>query len=118
MRFRNFFRIAACSMTACWTLTSPALAAFGDRDCDFGNGAAAVLRFTADGTPDPTFGTGGAVMEPAAGSTFYSLALRPDGRILATSPTVLAGYTPDGTSDASLGGGIVSLSAVFPAALF
>ena len=38
------------------------------------NGQVAVLRFLADGTPDESFGVGGAVVAPAAGTGFSSIA--------------------------------------------
>jgi uncharacterized delta-60 repeat protein len=68
---------------------------------------AVVLRFTADGAVDTTFGGGDGRVEvaPAAFSNvFYSVALQPDGKILAGG-SGLARFNPDGSLDPTFGGG-------------
>jgi uncharacterized delta-60 repeat protein len=69
-----------------------------------------VLRFLPDGTPDPSFGTGGAV-EPVASPEFWTreLALQPDGKILiagydSTNDYVVARLMPDGKLDPGFDG--------------
>ncbi|MGY0234405.1 delta-60 repeat domain-containing protein [Longispora urticae] len=84
----------------------------------------AVLRFRADGSPDPSFGTGGLVTgvfdAPGAGRRYdrvSKLTVGPDGRILAAGQagrrTPTSGYyyafgvlrlRPDGTPDPTFGG--------------
>ena len=78
------------------------------------NGQAAVLRFLADGAADESFGAGGAVVAPAAGSAFSSIALQPDGRVLAVSTTTLARFDSSGQPDPGFGSaGSTSLVGVF-----
>lgn len=75
----------------------------------------AVLRFNSDGSPDTTFGAGGITITPfTTTDDATSLALQPDGRIVAagsatlpdgTSEFALARYLPSGTLDPSFGTG-------------
>lgn len=82
----------------------------------------ALVRFTTDGHPDLTFGTGGRVTTGffGVGAGITALALQPDGRILAAgfalnttdgrfdNDFALARYTPNGNLDPSFGvGGLV-----------
>lgn len=81
--------------------------------------AIAVVRFTADGILDPTFGTGGIIRESNLGEEANALAILPDGRILiggsikigVLTPTiddldfVMYRYTANGARDASFGAG-------------
>lgn len=75
----------------------------------------ALLRYAADGTFDPTFGTGGMVTTPV-GPDFdraLSVALQPDGRIIAAGQAcasssagcgfALARYLPNGALDSGFG---------------
>jgi uncharacterized delta-60 repeat protein len=84
----------------------------GPTGYDFG-----VLRYDADGSLDPSFGTGGIVTTDFAGGTDYAhgVAIQPDGKIvLAGHASVgggsgndfaLARYNADGSLDASFGSG-------------
>jgi uncharacterized delta-60 repeat protein len=75
-----------------------------------------VVRFNPDGSPDQTFGSGGAV-STLIGSTdnFESVAIRPDGKIdvaavetdsvTSASNILLVQYNPDGSLDQSFGSG-------------
>ncbi len=58
----------------------------------------ALVRYLADGSPDPEFGTGGVVTTDVAGDNdlAYGLALQPDGRLVAV------GYAEDGSGVRSL----------------
>jgi len=79
-----------------------------------------LARLNADGSLDPSFGTGGQVLTPFAGAAFASAAvLQPDGRIIAVgsgpAPSVsalkAARYNPDGSLDPTFGsGGQVTLA--------
>jgi uncharacterized delta-60 repeat protein len=77
-----------------------------------------VARFNADGTPDPSFGTGGVVSTSVGGAFLVANTLdvlvAPDGKILAlatastTGPayvTVVARYLANGTLDGTFGSG-------------
>ncbi len=76
-----------------------------------------VSRFNSDGTPDPTFGQNGVrpYLPPgAASATLYSLAIQPDGKILAAGEYYIGSYQlgvvlvrllPDGTLDSTFGSG-------------
>jgi uncharacterized delta-60 repeat protein len=77
-----------------------------------------VLRYNANGTPDPTFGTAGAVVTDFGNSDDYprSIALQADGRILvagqsqtnamlSTQNFTVARYETNGTLDATFGTG-------------
>jgi uncharacterized delta-60 repeat protein len=87
---------------------------------DTGDFDFALVRYTANGTLDPTFGTGGQVTTDFAGGSFDragALVLQPDGKLVAGGNTVtgagsnlaLARYQPDGTLDPRFGtGGKVS----------
>jgi uncharacterized delta-60 repeat protein len=77
-------------------------------------GNAVVLRLLADGQLDPSFGSGGKVTTTVAGSSeFQSVAIQPDGKIVAAGAGKAAGdvdflfarYSPDGSPDMSFGGG-------------
>ncbi|HEV7643282.1 MAG TPA: hypothetical protein VGO50_05000 [Pyrinomonadaceae bacterium] len=80
-----------------------------------GGGTGAVLvRYNADGSLDPIFGTGGTVLTIVDGGTTTAskAAIQPDGKIVivGTAPggQLVARYLPDGTLDNSFGtGGIV-----------
>jgi uncharacterized delta-60 repeat protein len=60
-----------------------------------GGSSTTLARYTADGSPDPTFGTGGQTAVPF---TVYDLAIAADGRIVAAAGTV-ARFTADGALD-------------------
>lgn len=69
-----------------------------------------VLRFLPDGTPDPSFGSGGAA-EPVASPAFWTraLALQPDGKIVVAGydsahDYVVARLLPDGKLDPDFDG--------------
>lgn len=85
--------------------------------------AFALARYNADGSLDASFGTGGKVtttFPDSIGDGAYSVAIQPDGRIVAGGGTrdagsldafALARYNGDGTLDPSFGtGGLVKLS--------
>jgi uncharacterized delta-60 repeat protein len=72
----------------------------------------ALVRLRDDGTPDPSFGTGGATFEsPPASAAVESVAPLPDGRIVVGGfgddingrHQVLGRYTPDGHPDPTFG---------------
>lgn len=70
-----------------------------------------LVRFNADGAPDPAFGTGGVAVSsvPAAGPVFAAAAS--DGSIVVGSGTTLARFTSAGAIDARFGvGGEEALS--------
>ena len=72
-----------------------------------------VVRYLPDGTPNPSFGTGGIVMTPffGKGAVANAVAVQPDGKIVVAgfateasginSDFALARYNPDGTLDQS-----------------
>ena len=61
-----------------------------------------MFRFNADGTPDTTFGLGGAV--PGVGSPeFYNVAIQPDGKVLVADTTEILRYAADGSFDQTFG---------------
>jgi uncharacterized delta-60 repeat protein len=76
---------------------------------------ATLVRLTADGTPDPAFGGGDGVATiffPGETATFYRVAVRPDGKIVACGTVgfgdyrvLVARFLPDGTPDPNFGGG-------------
>lgn len=77
---------------------------------------ALLLRFKMDGTPDPTFGTNGMVVySQGINDEIISVAVQPDGKILAgghtlngPSDVLLLRYNPNGTLDTGFGaGGVV-----------
>ena len=75
----------------------------------------ALVRYSRDGTLDPSFGTGGMVTTdiPGGDEDIFGLAVQRDGRIVvagfASGDFALARYRPDGTLDPSFGtGGIVT----------
>jgi uncharacterized delta-60 repeat protein len=79
-----------------------------------------VLRYLADGSLDPGFGTGGVVETDFGGEAeAYAIAVQPDGKIVAAGEAeevvALARYHPDGTLDATFGaGGLVRTPIVEP----
>lgn len=90
---------------------------------DVPDGAFALARYHADGTPDTTFGFGGVALTPFPGgdATARALVLAPDGTLVAagragTSPVyvALAGYTPDGRADPTFGFGGSGISGLSP----
>ncbi len=70
---------------------------------------AVLIRYTAAGTPDPTFGSGGVVVADLGGPSdvYNGVAIAPDGSIIATGvggagkSAVVARYHSDGTLDAT-----------------
>lgn len=78
-------------------------------------GNAVVLRLLASGQPDPGFGSGGKVTLnfPGGRSELRTVALQPDGKIVAAGAAEVAGngdflivrYNADGSPDMSFGGG-------------
>jgi uncharacterized delta-60 repeat protein len=87
----------------------------------------ALARYNADGSPDLTFGKGGAVVTPklSSSTTFEdasanSLVQQSDGKLVvaggahagSASPVVVARYNPDGSLDASFGSGESALPGV------
>jgi uncharacterized delta-60 repeat protein len=82
-------------------------------------GGFVLARLNADGTPDLTFGDGGAVFTPIGGtSVITSIVVQPDGKIVAAGATgqrlvpptqlTVARYNPNGSLDPTFGaGGIV-----------
>jgi uncharacterized delta-60 repeat protein len=78
----------------------------------YGQGAVLVMRLTAGGQVDTTFGTNGLTTIPVNGIG-QSMVLQPDGRILVGAsdlneqgrPMVVSRLTPDGAIDASFGTG-------------
>ena len=77
---------------------------------------AALARYNADGTPDPTFGTGGKVTVPLDpdGEGLSAIALQPDGKIVAAGSVihdnwplavVVARFNADGSLDQEFGSG-------------
>lgn len=75
----------------------------------------AVVRLMPDGTPDPTFGTGGKLLTSGVDNAYYfSVGLQPDGKVLAAgsqgSDALLARFQADGTPDPSFAtGGVTTL---------
>lgn len=81
------------------------------------SGDFAVVRFNSDGTPDPDFGTDGAVTTDFPGSGSYEdardVAIQADGKIVVVGSTNSGGttdmavvrYNPDGSLDVSFGAG-------------
>jgi uncharacterized delta-60 repeat protein len=70
----------------------------------------ALVRLNADGSLDPTFGTGGVVTTPTGAPVMAGL-LQPDGRIVAVggaTSVVAARYNADGSLDPSFGAGGVA----------
>ncbi len=70
----------------------------------------ALARFGQDGSLDPTFGTGGKVISQSTSyGSLWAVALQPDGKIVvageSNSRVALARYNPDGSLDATFGGG-------------
>ena len=67
----------------------------------------AVARYDADGTLDPTFGSGGIVLSADFQGEINGIALPPDGKLLAAGVDFvgfkLARYNADGTPDSSFG---------------
>jgi len=78
-----------------------------------------VLRLTADGHLDPSFGTGGSVALPADGAGPKSLAVQSDGRVIVfTGGSVFFRLTADGEFDDTFGvGGRASVGRAWTFAL-
>ena len=79
-------------------------------------GDVAVLRYNADGTPDPTFGTGGVVTADPYGELDQAaaVAVQADGKIVVVGSTngrtqssdvLVLRFNPDGTPDTGFGDG-------------
>ncbi|MFF1630386.1 calcium-binding protein [Streptomyces sp. NPDC058272] len=76
-------------------------------------GQFAVVRYLADGSPDPAFGTAGQVVTSfTEGALGYDMALQPDGRIVVAGYTgstrfdfALARYNANGSLDSGFGTG-------------
>jgi uncharacterized delta-60 repeat protein len=77
-------------------------------------GDSALVRYNPNGTLDASFGVGGKITTDLFGGddSIFSLALQPDGKILAVGPAkrrggdydfALARYNPDGTPDPGVG---------------
>jgi uncharacterized delta-60 repeat protein len=86
----------------------------------FGN-ALAVVRFAADGTPDPAFGTGGIAAPPITGMIPDRVRALADGRILLAGyrfglsfDLVVARLTANGALDPTFGTGGIVAHAVAP----
>jgi len=88
---------------------------------NYSSGDFAVVRYNSDGTLDTTFGTGGTVTTSVGPNwdTAYTLALQPDGKILAAGSSdgtssgdfAVVRYNSDGTLDTTFGtGGKVTTS--------
>jgi uncharacterized delta-60 repeat protein len=78
------------------------------------SGDSALVRYTANGCLDPSFGRGGTILTFTHAFTLHQIALQDDGKIVVagTGPTgdkpegfILARYTPDGKLDPSFGSG-------------
>jgi len=81
----------------------------------------ALARFTSNGFPDSSFGTGGVVTLPISGASFSainSIAIQSDGKIVAGGRAIIGGvqqfalarFTSNGSLDGSFGtGGVVTL---------
>lgn len=75
----------------------------------------AVVRYTPDGRPDPTFGQGGKVVTPVGrgNDVAFGVAVQPGGRVVVVGETgqeggtdfVLLRYLPDGRPDPTFGDG-------------
>ncbi|GAB7036571.1 MULTISPECIES: NHL repeat-containing protein [Catenuloplanes] len=83
---------------------------------DFGPGDFGLVKYSPDGTLDPTFGTGGRVVTDLSGSEDQATAAiaQPGGKIVVAGTTVdatgdanfgVARYTADGALDTTFGGG-------------
>lgn len=70
-----------------------------------------VVRFTPSGGLDPSFGTGGIAKTPSGGDAFSSVAIQPNGKIVAGGNTdnvlefLLARFNSDGSPDTGFGNG-------------
>lgn len=91
-----------------------------------GNADFAIVRLTATGSFDPTFGTGGVVFTPAGPSLDYArgVAVQPDGKIVVagtgdfppnySADFTTARYTPTGALDSSFGTAGIVITALSP----
>ena len=71
-----------------------------------------VAHLSAEGAPDPAFGTGGRQTIATAGENAQAVALSPGGDIVVLgSPVLLAALTPSGALDPGFGGGAPVLAA-------
>ncbi|MGH7894039.1 MAG: hypothetical protein ACREQL_05175, partial [Candidatus Binatia bacterium] len=81
----------------------------GVRSGVIGGGTLLVLaRYNGDGTLDPSFGTGGMVTDAVMPGA-RTVALQPDGKLVAVGPWGVARYNADGTLDSTFGTGGVSI---------
>jgi uncharacterized delta-60 repeat protein len=76
----------------------------------FAGGDFGIARYSANGTLDPTFGTGGLVTTDFGGfDQANGVALQPDGKIVVVGPLQgtfgVARYNPDGSLDSTFGSG-------------
>ncbi|CBE67527.1 MAG: hypothetical protein F9K13_06055 [Candidatus Methylomirabilis oxygeniifera] len=75
--------------------------------------AFALARYNPNGTLDPTFGTGGVVVDTESGDGAFALVLQPNNKLVAagfsyaqgTQDFALARYNPNGTLDPTFGTG-------------
>jgi uncharacterized delta-60 repeat protein len=80
------------------------------------NAPLALVRYNPDGSPDPTFGTGGTVVNDFGGVFQWPTGLvrQPDGKLAVAGGTdafLLARFNPNGTPDPKFGtGGLVTTS--------
>ncbi|MGH8081290.1 MAG: hypothetical protein ACREP7_12000 [Lysobacter sp.] len=87
--------------------------AINDVDSSSGDPAPLIARFETNGSLDPSFGTGGVVMEPSApeysGAFSRKLKIQPDGKIVVVGDMdkggLLARYLPNGQFDTAFGNG-------------
>ncbi len=63
-------------------------------------GLSSLVRYRADGSLDPSFGSGGIVRLTSPG---YAMALQPDGKIVVSGGDSLSRYNSDGSPDAAFG---------------
>jgi uncharacterized delta-60 repeat protein len=78
-----------------------------------------IARYTADGEPDSSFGTGGVVTAPGAVGVAFDVAVQPDGKIVIGGGSIgrftAARYTAGGALDTSFGdGGVAKLESGSP----
>lgn len=78
-----------------------------------GNSNFALARYNPDGSLDPTFGTGGAVVDIESGDGAFALVLQPNNKLVAAGFSyaqgaqdfALARYNPNGSLDSTFGTG-------------
>jgi uncharacterized delta-60 repeat protein len=93
------------------------IVAGGDATSSTDSGSA-VVRYLPNGSPDPSFGTGGIAFSTQPGENgFDAVALQPDGKILGVGQnTPLTRFNTDGSPDTSFGSGGISVVAAPKAA--